>query len=262
VTDDDNVVPVEEMNRRRRVAALVEDAAISWRGIGGVLRELGELGVPTAEWLDLALRNHFPNFEISENGQGAIAAVIDIVAASALEGKQTYEASFADMFEIGSTLAGEKLKTPPGGWLGLAMKVMPQLLAVFAPKAQQVPDQEEYLDLAKLDLDRARQSFTPDGLRMKAVIERLFASQAKVADNDTPALECFVVLKAGQSLEGALSVTPEGTLRLLAMNQRRGPRGEVGPMVAVEHFFDYEQVADIAVVREITADEGPRIHTA
>lgn len=100
------------------------------------------------------------------------------------------------------------------------------------------------------------------------VIHRLFDEAPKLAAGEgrpeqSPAFECHVVLKAGVTMAGALSTTPEGTLRLLSMNQVKGPRGP--EMVMIEHFFEWDQVADIAVQRDVKAHarepEAPRIIT-
>jgi hypothetical protein len=126
----------------------------------------------------------------------------------------------------------------------------------------------------KIDMDAIPNSDNTEGtdytyswetLRMRAVITRLFAEAPKLTGPDgtpdpkqSPALECTVVLKGGFQLMGALSLTPEGTLRMLCPNEMgRPPRP-----VMVEHFFDYEQVADIALIREVKASGGSGIITS
>lgn len=100
---------------------------------------------------------------------------------------------------------------------------------------------------------------------LERVIKRLFAEAPRLEGrpDQSPALDCFIVLKCGSQIGGALSTTPEGTLRMLAPNQRPVERGRQAELVMVEHFFEWDQVADIAVVRQVTAhaEESPRIIT-
>jgi hypothetical protein len=98
--------------------------------------------------------------------------------------------------------------------------------------------------------------------RMKATIDRLFAEAPKLADasgkprNDqAPALECQLTLKAGLTLAGSLSTTPEGGLRLLSMNVNR----ETKEPVAIETFFDFSDVACISVARKVTIGDQPSL---
>lgn len=65
-----------------------------------------------------------------------------------------------------------------------------------------------------------------------------------------PALECMVMFHSGQVLRGALSTTPEGTLRLLS------PGNEAGRPVLVEQFVPYSAVASVAVVREMKTERS------
>lgn len=110
---------------------------------------------------------------------------------------------------------------------------------------------------------------------MRYVIARLFAEAPKLTDEDgspradqAPALECHVVLTSGQQMQGALSTTPEGTLRMMTPNQQIDPRTRqpMGLPVMVESFFDYDQVSCIAVVRPVTVDgakkDSPIIHSS
>lgn len=90
--------------------------------------------------------------------------------------------------------------------------------------------------------------------RMKAVIDRLLAEATRL-DGDTPALECHVILRGAGAIHGALSVTPEGTLRMLSPTQVPDNQGRPGAMKAIlaEQFFCYGDVVSVAVERPITA---------
>lgn len=97
--------------------------------------------------------------------------------------------------------------------------------------------------------------------RIKATILRLFAENPSPLPDQAPALECWVTL-AGipMSLQGALSETPEGGLRLMSvMTDQQGNKILHGGKVQmIEQFFCYEEVTSIAVRREVSVS-GPRI---
>jgi hypothetical protein len=82
--------------------------------------------------------------------------------------------------------------------------------------------------------------------RMEAMIKRLFAEHPSPLPDQAPALECAVQLQQGPPLQGALSVTPEGGLRMLV-----GPvqHPQDGPGM-IEHFFDFRDVVTIAIFRK------------
>lgn len=99
--------------------------------------------------------------------------------------------------------------------------------------------------------------------RMKALVQQLLKDSPKISDGDDPAIECAVVLKSGMQINGALSQRG-GLCRMMQVNERVDPRTRQ-PMgiVMVEHFFDYEQISDIAIPREVKVDkpEQPIIHS-
>lgn len=100
---------------------------------------------------------------------------------------------------------------------------------------------------------------------MKAILNRLFSEAPKLTDalggpvdGQSPAIECFVMLGGGngaQGVDGVLSTTPEGALRMLS----RG-KDETGRPILIEHFFPYESVISVSIRREMTPVS--RIHTA
>jgi hypothetical protein len=96
---------------------------------------------------------------------------------------------------------------------------------------------------------------------MKALLERLFSEAptlegGRPADGQSPALECFVMLLGGgaSGVDGVLSTTPEGALRMLSKSHHEGR-----PLL-IEHFFPYESIVSISIRRAITP--VPRIHSA
>jgi hypothetical protein len=96
------------------------------------------------------------------------------------------------------------------------------------------------------------------GSPMRMLIGRLFKDAPKMTDGagkpvqgQAPALGmCIVFLKAGAQVQGALSITPEGTLRMMVPNQIKTPDGAL-KNVMLEQFFTVEDVAMIVVPREM-----------
>lgn len=225
--DHDNVVPEAEMARRRRVFELADGMANLIKQLAVCADAYDDIGVPPTDWLEL----------VADRVGGTLARLVHIIPTSALE--------------MGWNLAkrsdGTSISDVVGASMGSGM--FSELLAMLTRARGR--------DVAEADLDLA-QALHPEGERMKRVIDRLFATAPKLetAAAQAPALECFIVLKSGSQIQGALSVTPEGTLRLLAGNAVNGKP------VMVEYFFDYDQVASVAVLREVKATEGSRIVTS
>lgn len=94
--------------------------------------------------------------------------------------------------------------------------------------------------------------------RMRILITRLLAEAPAMLENmpgfiqddakQKPAITCQVVLKSGFQAQGALSTTPEGTLRMAspAKSTQHGP-----PDMLVENFFDYADVEAIILPRKV-----------
>jgi len=114
--------------------------------------------------------------------------------------------------------------------------------------------------LAKMDSAIDRVASAPPA-RMKTTIKRLFQEHPSPLPDQAPALECWITL-AGipMSLQGALSETPEGGLRLMSpMTDRQGQmirRG--GQLQMLEQFFCYEDVTSVTVCRAVDVS-GSRI---
>ena len=93
-------------------------------------------------------------------------------------------------------------------------------------------------------------------VKMKKLIRRLFAEAPRMEDaphNQAPAVECQIVLKSGYSCIGALSTTPEGLLRFMAIARDPSDQKKV---IAAEHFFDYEDLQTIIVPRAQTSERS------
>lgn len=83
--------------------------------------------------------------------------------------------------------------------------------------------------------------------RMEAIIGRLF-EESGIGVGQAPAMSCGVMLIGGVKLDGSLSTTPEGGLRLLFTHLDGESMTEV--------FFDYDSVVAVAVHRPIKVDSG------
>lgn len=238
----DNLIPPDELEFRRRVLSATEQLADLGKDMMERVRELRELDVPAADWVPLVLQHAPPMVQTLYDRYGGFLT-------GAFDG-------FFDAVGAGAKTGTEGIVAAMGGALrrdhrSAVAQVAQELNASGA--MVQMPD-----DVGADELH----SF--EGLRMKRLIDRLFAQAPKLTDasgkpdpTQAPALECHVMLKAGGAVVGSLSVTPEGMLRMLSPNQAKG-----GKPVMIEHFFDYEQVADIAVFREISATAGSGIITS
>ena len=101
------------------------------------------------------------------------------------------------------------------------------------------------------------------GRPMTQVIRRLFADAERLEDADgkpvlgqAPAIRALVVLRGASipPIQGALSITPEGALRMLS------PVGDGKPQLA-EQFFAFEDVVTLVLVRDIVSHQERRIIT-
>ena len=108
-------------------------------------------------------------------------------------------------------------------------------------------------------LERTGRYDMSNARRMRRLINRLLdesSESSQLDDQQTPAMECNVTIRGlMQPLSGALSITPEGTLKLLV--RVAGKAGEAPTLMEV--FFDYTDVTTVAVERQVTASVGSRI---
>lgn len=89
--------------------------------------------------------------------------------------------------------------------------------------------------------------------RMERLIDRLLAEAPKLTDadgnvvgNQSPAIECLVMVSAGAQTRGALSKTPEGVYKVLSPGQ------EADRPVMIEQFFAPDSIVAITLIRKIT----------
>lgn len=231
--DPNNVIPPNEMEHRRRVIQCISELGDLSKSVADRVRELREMGVPMTDWVPVLVEHGSPVIQglYHRYGTFVTSALDGLMDAKAAGAKNGVESMLAAILGSASRAGKSPLDNTP-----------------------EEPDD--------VDTGAAPHCFGFEAVRMKRVIDRLFSDAPKMTDGagkpdptQAPALQCHVMLKAGGSIQGALSVTPEGTLRMMAPNQ-------IGQKpVMVEHFFDYEQVADIAIFREVKT-EGSRIVTS
>lgn len=82
-------------------------------------------------------------------------------------------------------------------------------------------------------------------------IQRLFRENPSPLPDQAPAIECAVLFHGGASIQGSLSETPDGGLRMLSPNPDPGARPARGKVAMVEQFFGYEDVVMVGVRREV-----------
>lgn len=103
---------------------------------------------------------------------------------------------------------------------------------------------------ADLDDDIPPPSSTEETfLRMLEEAPRMTTAEGTVVPDQAPAMEAAVSLRNGHQMQGACSLTPEGGVRLLAINtvqSRQGPK-----TMCIEHFFDLSDIEMFAVAREV-----------
>lgn len=116
------------------------------------------------------------------------------------------------------------------------------------------------LDTMAADIESRVKDMMSQVTGMRRTIDRLIDTESPAltdgngnpVPNQTPAIECVVMFTSGQAIRGALSRTPEGTLRMMsAASENNKP-------VLVEQFFDYSAVGAISLVREVKAAPARR----
>lgn len=85
---------------------------------------------------------------------------------------------------------------------------------------------------------------SPSARKMRRLIDRLLEQAPKISPGDAPALECTVIV-GNAVLQGVMSKTPDGMLRMLSQGPDR--------TMMMEQFFDPHDVVLIGVPRLVTA---------
>lgn len=240
MTTPENVIPETELARRRRVQQLCDDLLDLSHDMVERAVELTSLGVTSIEWVpmvtrsiqDPSLRNRLDNPAMHV----LVQSIADIAVTFQVHGVEQADLLMGDLHR-----KFEALFVARAALDGIGEDERKIIVSIpgGVTVSDVTPDDEHP--------DSVYDSFS--AARMRRMIDRLFAEAPRLAgaDSQAPALECSIVLRAGASMMGALSTTPEGTLRLLSPNEMKGKQ------VMVEHFFDYGEVADIAIIRDVSS---------
>lgn len=89
-------------------------------------------------------------------------------------------------------------------------------------------------------------------------IRQALAQAESPLPGQAPAVECAVVLNCGVTIQGGLSLTEDGDLRMMSQAGAPGPDGI--PMV--EQFFGFEDVAVVGFPRRVIVERPRILHPA
>lgn len=230
----------DDIAKRRRVLQLTEELADLMGDVGERVRELkADLYVATNDIVDLTFESLPPKVRDAIHGV-PFAANIDLLYMM-LTGPKV-----ADVAGRGSALEE---------WIhehGAGMPEMGDVLSSLGDAARSMASNP--------NLHRPK---------MEVLIERLFAEAPKLEGSDgkpvegqAPALQCHIMLRPGHTLQGALSITKEGMLRMLTPTEIPDPQTRRTKTVLAEQFFDYDDVVAIVLERDVKMSTGSRIHTS
>ncbi len=96
-------------------------------------------------------------------------------------------------------------------------------------------------------------------------LRRMMAEAKSPLPDQAPAIQCAITLTGGMlTVEGSLSETPEGGLRMLRPDEQglaqlpRHRRGDMTNVPMLEHYFEYADVLAVTIRRTVST-EAPRI---
>lgn len=93
--------------------------------------------------------------------------------------------------------------------------------------------------------------------RYAALLKRLFDTDGSKQPDGVTTIECQVILRSGYKIAGALSLSPEGVLRMLMPADYKLPTGQTVPIVA-EHFFTVVDIETLIMIRRVEAPTADR----
>jgi hypothetical protein len=268
-TESDNVVPEGELERRRFVAGEIERLRTAiGLSVHGFLA-LESAGVPVASWLPILFAG-MPEPFAERFGSDTKYGVAMIEAAAAIfRGKEVFEI-FPKI--LGVVFGPDHPAAPMVAGMAAHLLGKRGEGGVRLPPRMSIEGEHELRNLMESDKDPVPLDDTFKTDRMRATIARLLEEAPKLMlpngkpdPSQSPALQCHVVLNASiPPIEGVLSTTPEGGLRLMTPHQVDGERTpDMHPRapapqktVMLEQFFDYADVVSICVQREIKAEPG------
>lgn len=215
--------PMDELAKRRRAAALAHVTACMCYEMADKIIAMGVLGmsfsdVAEAVWANLRSRDQ----EVTE--QTSFGEFFGFVL----------ETATSMFMRIEGETDADRLKRQAS--------VFSQAAGVAAPEFTTVASK---LERAVDSIGMVNKPTT----RMRNTIRRLLGD-TPARDGQTPAVACAVCLHGGPTINGSLSETEDGGLRMLSPEGR----DSAGNPRFVEQFFGFEDVLVIGVIRPVTVD--------
>lgn len=231
-----------DIAKRRRVHELTSDLADLAKDAADRFVELHDIGVDTRDVVRLLL-DHLPHARETFSGQeDGLSWSIDSCHAALIAPRNPTDDQRREFARLYNVLLGKYRSTMDGSEMGdMADRLSHQL--------------------TKLERDPSHRR-SP----MRNLIYRLFDEAPKLTDDtgkpvegQAPAVDCSVILRTlPMQLSGALSKTPEGTLRLLSPTEIQDPQTKRSKVVMAEQFFEIDDVLTIVLQRDISMSQSER----
>lgn len=255
-TTTDNLLPENELARRRAAVDNTVSAVMAIRELARVYAAFEALAIPTSVWLPKVIAS-LPepyNTRFGPGSERSGAVLVDLIATFTKGGTPAMMEQLPDL--IGRILGNPEGKPSMFAALGARLGMAAAGLGSPAPQiGDEPPGDLERDELAEVDAGIT-------AARMRIRIEKLFDEAPKMTLPDgtpdpsqAPALECVVVLRGSvPPIEGCLSTTAEGGLRFLSPTTDKNNK-----RVMLEQFFDYADVVAVCVQREVKAERKSTI---
>ena len=242
----DNVIPENELARRRRVLQLSDEIVDLCKDLVDRASEFRDLGVPARDWWPLILE-HAPEKLRSYADhpfQRMIAAtLIDAMVQMSRGEPVKFDFDLTRLFEAardgddagdddddddGDGYGYDDADGPPGGLLS---RLLPLLMGFLTSRPSTTPP-----------------SIVPASGLLAEICGHLDAAP-KVKEQDAPAIECTLLLRgaAGPAIGVLSRAKSMGVFRMLS------PASIAGKQVMVEQFFSYADIVSFALIRPIEA---------
>jgi len=235
-------IPNETSNdiaRRNRVLLLTHDIADLVMDIGARVKELrSELYVSTNDIVDLTFEHMPPKLaEKFAGSQDLIATLIDLFALAAEMPDNPTDAEKSAYFaKMGVVFDQARPELDGIGLGGIAGNLQRSIRALAEEPGLRKSKMEKLID------------------RLFADAPKLEHADGRPVEDQAPAIECYVILRTLQvPINGVLSKTPEGCLRLMTPTEVLDSETKRTKRVFAEQFFEIEDVVTIALRRDITA---------
>lgn len=237
-----------DLSKRRRVNELTEQIADLCKDAGERFLELHDIGVDTRDVVQLVASHLRPEVrDMILDQSDSLSFSVDtmyMVATTPLPKNDDDRREASKKYA--ATMAKYETAFTGGGGAGGIVGTMYNQVQELVDRKVRDPS------LGRLPMDK--------------VIDRLFAEAPKLLDNNglpiegqAPALECFIVLIGGITIQGSLSRTPENTFRMLTPTDIQDPKTKRQRTVMAEQFFTINEVVSIVLQREMSMSAGSSI---